>query len=76
MVRRKTAEDEDRKLTRAEPSETQKVAPRMVVLSAAPEEVEEDSAPKGNIETRVVPWNGTKIDERPPSIGSMQPPGR
>ena len=54
MVRRKTAEDEDRKLTRAEPSETQKVAPRMVVLSAAPEEVEEDPAPKGNIETRVV----------------------
>ena len=75
MPKRKTEDDEARKGAADEPNETKKVAPRMVVLTN-PEPEEEEPAPRPNMEARVVPWNGPKPDERPPSIGSMQPPGK
>ena len=75
MSRRKTSEDDERKLSDDEPSETAEVATRMVVLARVTGKVEEP-APKGNIEPRVRPWSGPKADNRPPSIGSMQPPGK
>ncbi|MBD90059.1 MAG: hypothetical protein CL940_06965 [Deltaproteobacteria bacterium] len=75
MSPRKTEEDDDRKLKETEPSETAEVATRMVVL-ARTKAVTKERAPKGKIEPRVVPWSGPKEDTRPPSIGSMQPPGK
>ena len=75
MSARKTEEDEERKLEETEPSETAEVATRMVVLARAKTVVPE-RGPKGKIEPRVVPWSGPKEDTRPPSIGSMQPPGK
>jgi hypothetical protein len=75
MTHSKTAKDEARKSASDEPSETKEVGSRMVVLKPAGEP-EAEQAPKGNIETRVVPWRGPKKSESPPSIGSMQPPGK
>ena len=75
MTHSKTAKDESRKSTTDEPNETKEVGSRMVVLRPAGEP-ETEQAPKGNIETRVVPWRAPKQAERPPSIGSMQPPGK
>ena len=75
MSRRKTSEDDERKLSEDDPSQTAEVATRMVVLARATGKVEEP-APKGNIKPRVLPWSGPKEDTRPPSIGSMQPPGK
>lgn len=75
MSPRKTEDDEERKLDETEPSETAEVATRMVVLDRARAQPPE-RAPKGKIEPRVVPWSGPEPDRRPPSIGSMQPPGK
>jgi hypothetical protein len=75
MTHPKTAKDEARKGATDEPSETQEVGSRLVVLKPAGEPKKE-RAPKGNIEARVLPWRGPKQDERAPSIGSMQPPGK
>ena len=75
MSQRKTEDDEERKLTQTLPAEKTEVGTRMVVLDRARTETR-DPAPKGKIEPRVLPWSGPKKDERPPSIGSMQPPGK
>ena len=75
MTRRKTDEEEERKLVETEPSKTAEVATRMVVLARSQPQKNE-RGPKGKIKPRVLPWSGPKEDTRAPSIGSMQPPGK
>ena len=57
-----------------EPESDSHVVVRQKVL-ARPAPKPAPKAPRGNRETRVIPWGGPAPDRRPPSIGSMQPPG-
>lgn len=71
----KTEDEDERKSSVIEPKETTEVGTRLVVLERSKPR-ESEPAPKGKIEPRVKPWSGPKNAERPPSIGSMQPPGK
>jgi hypothetical protein len=75
MSGRKTDDDDERKSGVSEPRATAEVGTRLVVLDRA-RPAEKEPAPKGKIEPRVKPWSGPKSADRPPSIGSMQPPGK